>query len=62
MIGPAIGAGLNICLGYGVPFYLLALYFLLSIIPTVMLIPQDSQLVEKKRKQALSLCTSFKSI
>lgn len=41
MSGPFIGAGLDKMFGYSMIFYVMGALFLLSIIPTVLLVPAE---------------------
>jgi len=61
MFGPIVGAGLNTLFGYSMPFYGISLFFILTIIPSIKNIPQDSTLGEIATKKSLSLGIAFKS-
>jgi MFS family permease len=44
LFGPMIGSVLNSVFGYSIPFFIIAIFFLLSEIPIYTLMPSDSSI------------------
>lgn len=61
MFGPIVGAGLNALFGYSMPFYGISLFFIMTIIPSIKNIPEDSTLGDIATKKSLTLGIAFKS-
>lgn len=62
LFGPVIGSLLNLAFGYSIPFFVIAIFFVLAEIPIYLQMPPDSSLKSFEKKKRLPIGKAFTSI
>lgn len=62
LFGPMIGSVLNSLMGYSAPFFIIGIFFLVSIIPIMLLLPNDKELKAFIKKKKLPIGKAFTSV
>jgi predicted MFS family arabinose efflux permease len=57
-----IGSVLNSLMGYSTPFFIIGIFFLISVIPIVLLLPNDKELKAFTKKKKLPIGKAFTSV
>jgi predicted MFS family arabinose efflux permease len=61
LFGPIIGSLLNSAFGYSIPFFIIAILFLIAVIFIQMQMPSDSQAIKYEEKRILPIFKAFQS-